>query len=230
MLPPATTRGMRRDHHAPAVREVWSIEELARRGIFRATRRAATSWMTRRASCCGCLPPGDLPGVHASRGAQPQEHPGLRAYRVGQDHLDQGADPRDPGRGAPRDDRGCAGAGAGRAPQPRAPLLLQGRSGTGAGDAEAAARVLSAHEARSDPARGAARGGGVRLPAQRKLRPPGSITSVHASSASSGLRAARAAGEAEQRRVGSSPGATSRACCICWSMSSSSVPCRRTSG
>ncbi len=161
-----------------------------------------------------------LRGVHAPGGREPQEHPGVGADGLGQDDLDQGADPRDPERGAPHHDRGCPRAGARPPSQSRAALLLQGRPGSGARDAEAAARsrvcacspdrILLA-ELRAEEA----------FDYLRNVNSghPGSITSVHAASAELAFEQLVLLVKQSRARRRSSPAPTSRTCCICWSTS-----------
>ena len=93
---------LRRDHDPAAGRRaVWSIEELpARRVSARRCPPASTPEDT-DSELLRLHAAGDYAALHAPRGARPQEHPRLRRHRLGQDHLDQGADPRDPGRRAP---------------------------------------------------------------------------------------------------------------------------------
>ena len=103
-------------------------------------------------------------------------------------------------RRAPDHHRGRAGTGARPPSESRAPVLLERRPGRRESNAEAAARVLLAHEARPDPAGRAALRGGLRLPAQRQLRPSGLDYEHTRRERRSRLRAIGAAGEAESGR------------------------------
>src|SRR5205807_8456094 len=95
VLPPATTRGtvaitLRRPLH-----EVWSVGELARRGIFRTTRRASAELDETERELLGLLASQQYETFMRPRGALAQEHPGLGPHGFGQDHLDEGLDPGD---------------------------------------------------------------------------------------------------------------------------------------
>ncbi len=107
ILPPATTSGCVAITIRRPAAAVWSIEELASRGVFRGAAGGSAPQDT-DAELLRLLRRARLPRVHASGGQGTQEHPGIRGHRLGQDHLDQGADPRDSGRRAAGDDRGCA--------------------------------------------------------------------------------------------------------------------------
>ena len=150
VMPPATTA----DCVAIAIRrpaeQVWSIEELGRRGIFRATQQAGRKLDDTEEELLRMLASSRVRGFHAPRGAKPQEHPGVGSDGIGQDDVDQGADSGDSERRTADDHRGCTGTGARSPSESRAPVLLQGRSRRRPRHAEATAGIVPADETGPD--------------------------------------------------------------------------------
>ena len=108
VLPPATRAGTVAITLRRPSNEVWSMQELAERGhLSRDAPLELRRSMTPSGSSCASWARTTTRRSCDSRSLA-QEHPGLRSHRLRQDHLDQGADPGDPGRGAPDHDRGCA--------------------------------------------------------------------------------------------------------------------------
>ena len=106
-LPPATTPAVWQSLFAVLRTRCGRSTSWLAGGASSLGRPDAGAGRTRRRARCACIA-ARLRGIHASGGAGPQEHPGLRADRLGQDHLDQGTDPRDSRRRAPGHHRGCA--------------------------------------------------------------------------------------------------------------------------
>ena len=95
VLPPATTAETVAITIRRPADEVWTLDELAQKGVFRSTRQASTAPDDTEIEL---LQPARGPRVHliyASGGGSAQEHPGVWAHGFRQDDLYQGADSRD---------------------------------------------------------------------------------------------------------------------------------------
>jgi len=82
VLPPATTSGTVAITLRRPSDEVWSLGELARRGIFRTTRRASAELDETERELLGLLASQQYETFIAPRGALAQEHPGVGPTRV----------------------------------------------------------------------------------------------------------------------------------------------------
>ena len=170
VLPPATTAATGRHHHPPAGDEAWSIEDLARRGIFRRHSAPATSSTMRSESSCACW-------IHTITSPSCS-----LAVRCRKNILVSG--PTGSGkttwtkaliREIPTEERLITIEDAKELVLDRHPnhvrlFYSKDDQGACADHAEATARVLPAHEARPDPAGRAAGRRSFRLSAQRQFR------------------------------------------------------------
>ena len=91
VLPPATTPGTVAITIRRPADEVWTLEELARRGIFRTTRRATDALDETEPELLRLLEAREYEAFMRLAVREPPEHPGLGAHGVRQDDVDQGA-------------------------------------------------------------------------------------------------------------------------------------------
>ena len=161
VLPPATTAGTVAITLRRPSDEVWSIGELAGRGIFRSTRRSSASLDATEQELLGLLAAQQYEAFMRLAVVSRKNILVSGPTGSGKNHLDESAHSGDPFRRAPGHDRGRSGAGSRHPSESRPALLFQGRPGARPRDTEAAPGIVSAHEAGPDPARRAARGGGL---------------------------------------------------------------------
>ena len=93
VVPPATTAGCVAIAIRRPAERVWSVKELAQRGIFRRTRPSAAPDPIEE-ELLRLLASAEYEAFMSLAVRLPQEYPGVRADRIGEDHVDQSADPR----------------------------------------------------------------------------------------------------------------------------------------
>ncbi len=209
VLPPATTAGTVAITIRRPSEEVWSIDELAKRGIFgRPAARPRRSMRLSR-SCFGCWLRRSTRRSCAWR-CRTQEHPGVRSDGFRQDHLDQGADPRDPAV-----ERLITIEDARELVLDRHPnhvRLFYSKDDQGL--ARVTPKQLLESCLRMKPDRillgGAPRRGGLRLPAQREFGPPRFHHEYPRRQAVSSRSSSWCCSSSKVPAGASSPGATSR--------------------